>query len=148
MNVHPNLCALSRSIGRASLRQPTPHLAPIRREREPSGFDQPDAVAHRTDYEVSLVHLLDLRRRYRDEATTMRQGLQSLQATLEASSHELCHHLTTGQCAPVALRKRCDDLVVAVEAAERDIADIYLAIDGIGQEVTHLVAVRQRRGTP
>jgi len=127
---------------RRTLLQPSPLLA---RHAASTGYDQPPVAPARSDCELGLLHLLDLRRRYRHEAQRMRDDLQALQAELEAASRELWHHLARGQGAPTELRTRCDDLVAAVEAAERDLADAHLAIESIGQEVMAVVAQRQRR---
>lgn len=132
-----------RSSERRTLRQPSPRLARHAAAAAPSGYDQPHTPA-RSECELSLLHLLDLRRRYRDEAERMRVDLRDLQHELESSSRELWHHLARGQGAPSDLRTRCDDLVAAVEIAERDLADVHLAIEGIGQEVMTMVAARQR----
>lgn len=127
---------------RRALRQPAPQFL---RRGTSHGYDQPRQEPARAECEMSLLHLLDLRRRYRDEAQRMRENLQTLQAQLEDASRELWHHLALGQGAPSTLRLRCDDLVTAVEGAERDVADAHLAIESIGQEVMAVVALRQGR---
>lgn len=133
----------TRHSARRALHQPAPRLA--RTALPPSGYDQPlDERPLVRERESSLVHLLDLRRRYRDEAKQMRDRVTVMQAALEECSREVWHHLATGYGAPANLRNRCDDLVAELEAAERDLADVHLAIEGIGHEVTGLLAVRSR----
>ncbi|MEZ5964424.1 MAG: hypothetical protein R3F56_11310 [Planctomycetota bacterium] len=141
MNLPSPLRSPVTPASRRCLHQPAPKLV----RREADGYDQPRTDPARGECEMSLLHLLDLRRRYRDEATRMRESLHALQSQLEEASREVWHHLALGHVAPTALRVRCDDLVAAVEGAERDLADAHLAIEGIGQEVMAVVALRQAR---
>lgn len=76
----------------------------------------------------------------------MRRDLLSLQAQMEASAREIWHHLASGQPVPQTLRTTCDELVVAVEDAERELADARAAIEGAGDEIAaHLARRLQRR---
>ena len=140
MEVQDRYRALVQSVARKTIQQPPPSL---RRTGPCPGNDQPLAnVPRQAETELSLLHLLDLRRRYRDESAAMRHRLLALQVALEEGSRQLCYQLTAGRVAPGKLRERCDELVEAVEAAERDLADAHLAIEGIGQEIALLVAAR------
>jgi hypothetical protein len=140
----PSAEARSAVAPRRVIQQASPRMTRTAIALEPAGYDQPREVRWGSEGEVSLVHLLDLRRRYRSEASDMRTDLAVLQAALETSSRQVWHLLTSGQAAPADLRTRCDDLVQAVEAAERDLADVHLAIDAIGHEVSTLLAARAR----
>ncbi len=76
----------------------------------------------------------------------MRRDLLSLQAQMEASAREIWHHLASGQPVPQTLRTTCDELVVAVEDAERELADARAAIEGAGDEIAaHLARRLQSR---
>jgi hypothetical protein len=98
--------------------------------------------------QLSLINCLDLRARYRAEEVAMHGQLRSMQADLEATSRQIWHHLASGEPAPASLRSRCADLVAAVEALERDLADVRLAIEGVGEEIAALLARRLRCSTP
>lgn len=95
--------------------------------------------------ESNLLHLLDLRARYLAEEVHMRNNLCAVQAALEDRSRKLWHHLAAGQASPASLRERCDALVVQVEHAERELADVRMAIQGVGEEIAALLAVRAAR---
>jgi hypothetical protein len=95
--------------------------------------------------EGSLIHLLELRTRYRHEEGLMRNNLTALQAALEDRSRRLWHHLASGEASPANLRTRCDELVEQVETAERDLADVRMAIEGVGEEIAALLAARLAR---
>lgn len=153
MEVRNRIGALVRAGGtQKTLWQPTPRLRRTGEERltspplvtDNAGGGETQGVRDGSPFASSLLHLVDLRRRYREEAATMRSQLVVLQAKLEDSSRHLCYTLTSGLAAPAKLRARCDDLAEAVEQAERDLADAHLAIDSVGREITALVAVRQR----
>lgn len=72
----------------------------------------------------------------------MRRDLLSLQAQMEASAREIWHHLASGQPVPQTLRTTCDELVVAVDDAERELADARAAIEGAGDEIAAQLARR------
>jgi hypothetical protein len=144
MEVQDRFAILVRQSARRLPSQPTPRL------RQPAGGDGGLRESQRCEQpaagqaDVSLLHLVDLRRRYREEAVTLRQRVLALQQALEDCSRQLWYGLTAGQPAPAALRARCDDLVQAVADAERDLADVHLAIAGVGDEITTLVDMRHR----
>ena len=138
MEVHDRHHVLPHPHRRRILRQPPPRLRGLGPGRDEPLCDVP------REGEPSLIHLLDLRRRYRAETATMRSRLLALQVALEDCSRQMCHQLTAGRATPARLRARGDDLVQAVGAAERDLADAHLAIEGIGQEIAALVGARQR----
>lgn len=98
-----------------------------------------------TPGQLDLIHYLDLRARYRTEESSMRTRLDALQAALETTSRQLWHYLASGAPAPNAVRVLCDELVADVEAVERDLADVRLAIEGVVEEIAMHLRRRQRR---